>query len=80
MRAVISRSRQLVRVEERVAVEPRGVAGIDVKPELALAERADRLAVDLDVADQKHLARSARGLGIVPYNLPRPAISLPSGK
>src|SRR6516164_11437690 len=42
------------REEERVFVGPRRIAGIDVEPELALAEGADRLSVDLDVAHEQH--------------------------
>src|SRR5262249_31592126 len=47
--------RQLERVEKGVFVGPRRIAGIDVEPKFALAEGADRLSVDLDVADQQHL-------------------------
>ena len=47
--------RQLERIEERVLVGLRRIAGIDVKPEVALAEGADRNAVLLDVADQQNL-------------------------
>jgi len=47
--------RQFERIEEGVLVRPRRVAGIDVEPELAIAERADRLAVDLDVGHQQDL-------------------------
>src|SRR6516165_6941097 len=46
---------QLERVEERVFVRPRPIAGIYVKPEFAFAEGADRLAVDLDVGHQQNL-------------------------
>src|SRR6516162_4900196 len=52
---VAAARRQLQRIEERVFVRLRRIAGIDVEPELALAEGADRLAVDLDVADQEYL-------------------------
>src|SRR5229473_2497549 len=47
--------RQLERVQERVLIGPRRIAGIDVEPELALAEGADRLPVDLDVGDEEDL-------------------------
>ena len=47
--------RQFERVEEGVFVGPRGIARVDVEPEFALAEGADRLPVDLDVGDQKDL-------------------------
>src|ERR1700726_2586432 len=42
-------------MEKSVLVGSRGVAGIDMKPEFSLAERADRLPVDLDVAHEQHL-------------------------
>ena len=52
---VAAARRQFERVEESVFVGPRRIAGIDVEPELAVAEGADRLAVDLDVGHQQHL-------------------------
>src|SRR4029077_6988233 len=45
----------LERVEKRVLVGLGRIARVDVEPELALAERADRYAVDLDVAHQEDL-------------------------
>src|SRR6266545_4955766 len=47
--------RQFERIEERVLVGSRRIAGIDVEPEFAVAERADRLPVDLDVGDEQNL-------------------------
>src|SRR5262252_5753794 len=41
---VAAGARELEREEERVFIRPRGVAGIDVEPEFALTECADRLA------------------------------------
>src|SRR5882762_3181304 len=41
-------------MKKRVFVWPRGITRIDVKPELAVAEGADRLAVDLDVGDEQN--------------------------
>jgi hypothetical protein len=46
---------QLERMQEGVFVGARRIAGIDVEPELAVAESADRLAVDLDIGDQEDL-------------------------
>src|SRR6516165_2655794 len=45
---------QLETVEERISVRPRRIAAVDVEPEFALAERPDRLAVDLDVGDEEN--------------------------
>ena len=63
--------RQFERVEKSVLIRSRRIAEIDVKPELAVAEGADRLAVHFDVGDQQHLlvillhslGTAAQGLG-----------------
>src|SRR5262245_43333701 len=47
--------RQLDRVEKSVPVRPRRVAAVDMEPELAFPESADRLAIDLDVGDEENL-------------------------
>src|SRR5712671_169605 len=46
---------RLDRVEKSVPVRPRRVTAVDVEPELAFPEGADRLAVDLDVGDEENL-------------------------
>src|SRR5688572_27937168 len=53
--------RQLNGVEKSAAIRPFGMAPVDMEPELALAESADRNSVLLEVGDQQDVLVSLLG-------------------